>query len=525
MKKIYSLILCAVMAFMVCGVVTVNVSADEATLSEMTVEAQDNAGERTEVTLSPEFSADVTEYEATVANDTIKLVITATTTEEDAEYEVDWEALDVGDNKTFVYVTAADGTETTYTIYTKRLTEEEEATYEAEENNESEDSEDENVTPIMVGEKEMKISSDFDESDVPEGFSEAEYEYEGKIYTVIKGDKKNLIAMWLKPISSDSSENTEEGEESTSAAEEGFYIYDEEASIFYQMDNIYIKSRMYTVVENATPDEYLNDYQKLEIQVIDETVDVWVLDEDNSLYLLYAMNWEGETSLYCYDDVEKCFQRYIIDSAAANQVEAANEAINNLQNKNNDLIKKYNDSNSTKWKIIAVLAILVVILFFVCINLFFSLKTKQLEEEDDDDYGKPSRKEKKETRAKAKKESRREYYSYDSEEDDDDELFKLVEDDDFLIVSDNRSTNTSESEQKDDFNLGEIDISAQVMKEMETPVKEQSPVVEKVPVTEEKVSFKAQKEEPFNEESLQNILSTAFPNEEAEDDDDGFTFI
>ena len=95
MKKIYSLILCAVMAFMVCGVVTVKVSADGATLSEMTVEAQDNAGERTEVTLSPEFSADVTEYEATVANDTIKLVITATTTEEDAEYEVDWEALDV----------------------------------------------------------------------------------------------------------------------------------------------------------------------------------------------------------------------------------------------------------------------------------------------------------------------------------------------------------------------------------------------------------------------------------------------
>ena len=204
----------------------------------------------------------------------------------------------LSDNKTFVYVTAADGTETTYTIYTKRLTEEEEATYEAEENNESGDSEDENVTPILVGETQMKISSDFDESDIPEGFSEAEYEYEGKIYTVIKGDKKNLIAMWLKPISSDSSENTEEGEESTeestSGAEEGFYIYDEEAATFYQMDNIYIKSRMYTVVENASPDEYLNDYQKLEVQVIDETVEAWVLDEDNSLYLLYAMNWEGE---------------------------------------------------------------------------------------------------------------------------------------------------------------------------------------------------------------------------------------
>lgn len=526
MKKIYSLILCAVMAFIVGSVVTVDVKADEATLSEMTVEAQNNAGSRSKVTISPEFSADVTEYKVTVPNDTIKLVITATTTEESAKYEVDWEALDVGDNKTFVYVTTADGTKSTYTIYTKRLTEEEEATYKPEENNDSKPSDEENDTPIMVGETKMKISSDFDESDIPEGFSEAEYEYEGKTYTVIKGEKKNLVAMWLKPISDETSENSESGEQSTEeqtgVSEEGFYIYAEEDNTFYEMNNIYIKSRMYTVIENAAPDQYLNDYERLEIQVIDENVEVWVLDEDNRLYLLYAMNWEGETSLYCYDDVEKCFQRYIIDSAAANQVEAANEAINNLQNKNNDLIKKYNDSNSTKWKIIAVLAILVVVLFFTCINLFFSLKTKQLGDDDFDDYSKPSKSEKKEARTRKRKELHKEDYSYDS--DDDDELFKLIEDDDFLIVSDNSAADSSESVQKDDFSLDEIDISEQVMKEMAAPVNEQVPVGGKAFDVNEKTSFKSQKEEPFNEESLQSILQTAFPNEDTEDDD-GFTFI
>lgn len=546
MKKLYSLVLCLVMTFMFCGVATTNVSADEATLTEMIVEAHSNAGERTEVVLTPAFSADVTEYEATVANDTIKLVITATTTEEDAEYEVDWEALDVGDNKTFVYVTAADGTETTYTIYTKRLTKEEEATYVAEEVEDAEDgdsedgnSEDESeiVSTVNVNGTEMKISSDFNESDIPEGFVEAEYEYAGKTYTVIKGETKGIIAMWLKDAAaSDESEDGESEEETTEenadsedesdgdavTSEEGFYIYDETANLFYDMDNIYIKSRMYTVVEVAEPDPFLNDYETIDLQVIDETVSVWVLDEANSLYLLYAMNWEGETSLYCYDDVEKCFQRYIINSAAATQLDAANEAINNLQNKNSELIKKYNDSNSTKYKIIAVLAILVVILVFVSLNLFLSLRTKQLRyEEDDDDSSVPTRVTK---RKVENEEYDRNYTSSYDDDDDDDELFKLVEDDPF-VIADDETEDEKDGNEEFQLDMDEIDISAQVMKEMESPNDNQAGVADNSPVVEEKAPFKVNNEEPFNEESLQNILSTAFPQEEADDDDDGFTFI
>lgn len=534
MKKFYSLILCMVMAFTLLGAMTTNVKADEATLSELKVEAQNSAGERTDVKLTPEFSADTTEYEATVANDTIKLVLTPTTTEEDADYKTEWEALDVGDNKTYITVTAADGTKTKYTISTKRLTEEEEATYKADENTDDDnDSESgsKKVT-VKVGKTNMLISSDFKESDIPEGFSETKAKYDGKKYAAIKGDKKDIVAFWLKSTSTSEDETSEEetAEEGTTDSKSGFYIYDEESGSFYAMKNIYVKSRMYTIVNKAEPDSFLNDYETAQVEMIDEEVEAWVLDETNSLYLVYAMNWDGQTNLYCYDDVEKCFQRYIIDSAAATQLEAANDAINNLQDKNNELIKKYNQSNGTKWKIIAALLILVVILFFVTLNLSLSLKARKIN---------GGERVKKERRKRPKKEEEdfddEEEYDEYGNDDDDDELFKLVEDDDddFVILNERDKTGKDDfsgQKENDEFELGmdEIDISAEIMKEMEA---DKAPVQGDVPPVkvEKKQPFLADKGEPFNEKDLKDVLSTAFPNEnkydDDDDDDDGFTFI
>ena len=54
------------------------------------------------------------------------------------------------------------------------------------------------------------------------------------------------------------------------------------------------------------------------------------------------MNWNGDTNLYCYDDNEKCFQRYIAEDDVNTQIEAANKAYNNVKNKYNTLVSKYN---------------------------------------------------------------------------------------------------------------------------------------------------------------------------------------
>jgi hypothetical protein len=394
----------------------------------------------------------------------------------------------------------------------------------------------------------MAIASKFKSSDIPEGFNKTKFEYQGKTFASITGVAKNVTAVWLVPVdgenetSQDAEEVTEESTEETTEEsadateikyEEGFYIYEEENDRFYPMNNIYIKSRMYTIVDMYTPDSVLSGYDQTTVDMCGENVKAWVLNEEDKLYLVYAMNWNGETSLYCYDDVEKCFQRYIIDTAAANLVEAQREKVNNLQLKNNELVQKLNDSNSTKWKIIGGLAVAVVILFFICLNLLLALKTKKVLEEDDDyedDYvdkkeiARAKKEAKKESKRQAKEEKaeqnqnrkneKKDSKKYDfiadddddvelviDDDDDDDELFKLVEDDDDFVIMESKTTKLPE------FELGkdEIDLSGQVMKEMSTAPEE---------------------EEKFSDESVKEILNTAFPdNDNDDEDDDGFTFI
>ena len=99
---------------------------------------------------------------------------------------------------------------------------------------------------------------------------------------------------------------------------------------------------MYTVVNPSEKASCLKKYTKKQITVIDQEVNAWVLNEEEGLYLLYAMNWNGDTNLYCYDDNEKCFQRYIAEDDVNTQIEAANKAYNNVKNKYNTLVSKYN---------------------------------------------------------------------------------------------------------------------------------------------------------------------------------------
>ena len=127
---------------------------------------------------------------------------------------------------------------------------------------------------IIVGKGEYKIVEDFKDDLIPEGFSRTKAEYDGKQYEVIKGDKKDITAFYLKKGST-----------------KGFYIYDYETKKFSSLRNIKIASRMYTVVNPSEKASCLKKYTKKQITVIDQEVNAWVLNEEEGLYLLYAMNW------------------------------------------------------------------------------------------------------------------------------------------------------------------------------------------------------------------------------------------
>ncbi|MCI9127635.1 MAG: cadherin-like beta sandwich domain-containing protein [Eubacterium sp.] len=404
MKKIRSLVMMAAAVSTMIIAMVFSVSADEATdLSEMKVYGVNASGNKTEVPMS--FNATTYEYDLTVKSDVTSIEIEAETKDSASKWVIEKDGIntkmDTGMNKTIVAVTSRAGAVQKYTLNTKKLTAAEEATYkepETEENDTIKNTASE--TTVKVGKSKMKIISSFGNDKIPEGFKKSTQKYKDKKYTAIKGEVKDITAFYLY------------GKD-----KEGFYIYDKDKDTFYTMSNIKIKSRMYTIVQPEETDGIVEAYKKKKVTIIDQKVKAWALDEEEGMYLVYAMNWNGDTNLYCYDDNEKCFQRYLTSSDANKQSEAAAKAYNKLQKDYNKLVDKYN----VLIKILCAFVILIIILIFVLINLVLNKKEKKIKNDnqyslDDKNDEKLSKADKKAAKKEAKKAKKNQKYVQDDDD-------------------------------------------------------------------------------------------------------------
>lgn len=469
MKKVLSKLMGLALMMVVVGCMNTTVLADTS-LSSLSVTIKNSDGTVEDVVLSPSFSPEVTEYTATVKSSINTLYIDAVANEASAVVKTEWTYLDIGANKTYVKVTDSTGATATYTISTQRLTAEEEATYVAEEattENTETESEDSSANTVKVSKVEMKILNSIPESDIPTGFVEDTYTYKGTEYPCIKGERKALIALYMK--------NTEDDTKD-------FYIYNEEKDSFYKMNNINIKSRMYTIVTPEKKDSCVKNYTKKKVTIIDKEVKAWELDAEQGLYLVYAMNWNGDVNLYCYDSQEECFQRYIADNDVNVQLKAANKSYNKLQKKYNSLVYKYN----ILVKIVAGLVIVIIILILVIFNLILKNKEKKLTDDDED---------------------------YEEEIDSDGQKlgFFLAEDPEPEMEQEEEAQDESDVQESEPEQGMYIDITDQIKKEME----------EKQAETENEVSEEFHTD-PATEEVKENKEDT---KDEIEDADDDFVFI
>lgn len=462
MKKIRNLIMMAVAVSTVMAAMIFTVSADDTTdLSDMKVYGLDAAGNKTEVPMS--FSATTYEYDLTVKSDVVSIEIEADTKDSTSTWEVEKlginTRMDTGMNKTVVAVTSSAGAVQKYTLNTKKLTTAEEATYQEPETEESANTEkNADDTSVKVGKKTMKISSSFSKDKIPEGFKKSTQKYKGKKYACIKGEVKEITAFYLYGNNN-----------------EGFYIYDEAQDKFYAMNNIQIKSRMYTIVQPEETDGIVEAYKQKNVTIIDQKVKAWVLDEEEGMYLIYAMNWNGDTNLYCYDDNEKCFQRYLTSSDANRQSEAAAKAYNKLQKDYNKLVDKYN----VLIKILCGLVILIIVLIFVIINLALNKKEKKIKRsnkymedaespKDSQELSKAERKAAKKEAKQAKKEEKKKQ-KYEQDEDDIDSGIAIEDEE---RGSDKPEKNPMENvkELKNLEDAIEIEVVEEALKKQNTPL-------------------------------------------------------
>lgn len=358
------------------------VASDDNTLSSLTLQTDSASGVSKEVKLNPEFSPDVTEYHTTFTYDINKVIVSATQADPNATVSISGTRIDPGENTTKIVVTAEDGSVKEYIIYSTKTNDLPEPDTSDEPTEETTKRPEQATENIYVESMEKYIIVDISGVEIPEGFEESTYTYDNKTVNVARGISKKLVLMYMA-----------DDEELTNAA---FYVYDDKNSSFYRLANINTDNKTYTIIKTPKGLEIPEGFKKKKVKIDGTNVDSWRLDGNEEFYLLYAMNWEGNTGLYVYDRKEATMQRYIdglINAVDLDDVETGiteeapiqnSEELENLYKTVEELKKEYNSDREFKWKIIIGITIVCVLLAILCIVLLVKLKDVEIIEEEED---------------------------------------------------------------------------------------------------------------------------------------------
>ena len=266
----------------------------DATLSDLTV----SPGE-----LTPEFSADVTEYTVTVGSDVDKLTVSAPANHNKANVSVSGnEGLQIGENTVTCKVTAEDGeTVKNYTILVTKTetlpTESAVETPAATVGGSATNLEDGN----------WKVEAEIDASILPDGFTVTDFTYDGQAVQAAADASGNVLLY----MTNDDGVGD-------------FFLYDVENNVL--VPYVYVRMAEKTVIvlspkEMPEGTELPEGFTDCTIDIGNHTVQGWVW-KDNSdaapeYCVVYGQNESGERNFYRYDQKEMTLQRFFQDPSAA----------------------------------------------------------------------------------------------------------------------------------------------------------------------------------------------------------------
>ena len=291
-------------------------------------------------TLSPEFSANKTEYTAAVDYEIEKISIDAKAAAGDSKVEGNGTFdLKIGDNKRAITVTAASGAKKAYNITIKRMTEEETAAA-------REEARKNNPYLIVVNELDYFIKADLSELGSIAGYTLSSVERKGASIAVFTDEKGKYTLYWA------TDENGENGSFFTSNEQDEF----NRINYFRLGDKLYIIEQFDTdisVNSAFTPEKY---------EIGGESVDCYKYsDETIADFYVFNCYTNGKNEYYRYDELESTLQR----EPAFISTEPVLSA-----NNTEGILAKFNSLN-TQAKIVlmllAVAALLVIVLIILLI--------------------------------------------------------------------------------------------------------------------------------------------------------------
>lgn len=349
-------------------------------------------------TLSPAFKGSITEYTAEVGSDVSEITVTPVTSNSRATVEsiTGNKELKEGTNVITVLVKAENGTTASYKItVTKKDTptagsgnagvseiagQAAEQTPEQTTGTESAAGSD----AIVIDGVNYKISQDFTDEEIPEGFSKANFEFKGSPYQGIMFDKGYLGMYYLVS-------DTGEGK---------FFIYDANRDKFYPYVRLSSGEHfiiLITVPNGVIPPDnyeettlsigeevsvpayrYTGGAQKEIVKTEGEESGAASIDSSD-FYIFYGMDDTGITCWYQYDTVQGTYQRFNEEALSSEDVPQDYEELSKSYKELSDQKKETRVKNR---RTMAVMIFVIVVLVIVIINLLIKLRDGG---EDDDE--------------------------------------------------------------------------------------------------------------------------------------------
>ncbi|XCP84199.1 hypothetical protein ABXS75_14150 [Roseburia hominis] len=138
------------------------------------------------------------------------------------------------------------------------------------------------------------LSEAFSEAELPENFATGEFTYNGETY---KGAVQANSGITIAYLVDDQKAGS-------------FWVYNTESGEFYPFEEIVVSDTHSIVILNDISDVKLpKKYVEASVEINGQAFPAWLEPDRAEFYIMYAVNNEGQKSLYLYDSSEHTYQR------------------------------------------------------------------------------------------------------------------------------------------------------------------------------------------------------------------------
>lgn len=336
--------------------------------------------------LTPEFSADVTDYTFVLEDNNMNQVLLTTKTKSKKAEVIavsGFTNLKIGDNLAVLTVKAEDGTTKSYHVTITRNQGEVEAETVGEAAAVSAEG------YIQTGQDNLVVHKEFEDQLLPEGCVKVEYSYKGHYVDAAYFEEGELILLYAS-LADGSNENfyvyysgsDEYFKFVPFESSNGLLVFPVQYPTGIPIPNYFIESSIdfngtviagYTVSESLFEEE--EEYTDMEIEEEEAT---YILPEFTEYFLFFGISSDGNKGWYLYDMIENTCQRYL---------DLTTDVQENIFDEESYVVYK----EKSQQRMVAICVLIFIILIFVGITFNQFLKIRELKSElpDDDDDDDP----------------------------------------------------------------------------------------------------------------------------------------